>query len=199
MRQAHPARVRYKMALTISRLEWSRGRPPGATGAVLGNKGSSIAHWRSVRSVGYLRPCATHTSAAQPRGNREHRARRNALVTRDFENFSSPKCCRRQRATSSAAPMPAPGFQTRTKKCGAARSGGSRVVRPEPAVRDWSRLSCPLRFSYRYPRHGQRISNKTRRGREIPCSANRMHTQCQRAIWLFRLPAGERVTGTPSW
>ena len=87
-----PGAGQVQMALMISRLEWSRGRPPGATGAVLGNKGSSIAHWRSVRSVGYLRPCATHTSAAQPRGNREHRGdetRWSRAILRTFPRRSA--------------------------------------------------------------------------------------------------------------
>jgi hypothetical protein len=45
------------------------------------------AHWRSVRSLGYLRFDGTQTIAARARTDREHRAMPNAQVTRIFGKF----------------------------------------------------------------------------------------------------------------
>src|ERR1700728_3474719 len=87
MRQEQPLRVTYKMALTISRLECSSGRPPGPFPFTWGSRGSTIAHWRSVRSLGYRRFVVTPLSAPCHRANREYRASAFALVTREFQNF----------------------------------------------------------------------------------------------------------------
>jgi hypothetical protein len=87
MRHAHPARVRYKIALTISRFACSGGLPPGAAGTVSGKSGSMIAHWRSVRSLGYLRFDGTQNIAARAGTDREHRAMPNAQVTRIFGKY----------------------------------------------------------------------------------------------------------------
>src|ERR1700678_1990658 len=87
MRHEQPLRVTYKMALTISRLECSSGRPPGPFPFTWGSRGSTIAHWRSVRSLGYRRFAATTTSAPRHGADREHRASAFALVTREFRNF----------------------------------------------------------------------------------------------------------------
>jgi hypothetical protein len=52
-----------------------------------------IDHCRSVRSVGYRRFDATHTSPTRPRANREHLEMTNALVARVF-----CKVCQRHRS-----------------------------------------------------------------------------------------------------
>jgi hypothetical protein len=61
-RQAHPARTTYKIASTITRREWTAGRPRlPANGA--GTSGAITAHWRSVRSDGYRLPALAGASA----------------------------------------------------------------------------------------------------------------------------------------
>ena len=50
IRQAHPVRSTYRLALTTSRRSTVRGLPPGLAG---GSNGSKASHWSSVRSEGY--------------------------------------------------------------------------------------------------------------------------------------------------
>ena len=84
-----PLRVTYKMALTISRLECSSGRPPGPFPFTWGSRGSTIAHWRSVRSLGYsaLRRHNEQVHHATA-GDREIRLRVHSRGLREgFPNF----------------------------------------------------------------------------------------------------------------
>jgi hypothetical protein len=94
--------------LTTSRFACSGGLPPGAAGTVSGKSGSMIAHWRSVRSLGYLRFDGTRTIAARVRTDREHREMPNALVTRIFGKF--PRITPNETLISGLV-----GYQTRSK------------------------------------------------------------------------------------